>query len=113
MSNLRITIGGDGPVVAGSDASGWRLNVRGRLHAQGADPDDLHDALRALALRDRELARVAFSVVMNCMGAWEDEYTEIQGVDALEFDNWMERIEFGGVTSVDADGELITTVKED
>src|SRR4051794_22632861 len=77
MSNLRISIGGDGPVVAQSDATGWRLIVRGRVHATGADNDELHVALRDVALSDRDLAGDAFAVVVNCMGSWEDEYTEV------------------------------------
>jgi hypothetical protein len=106
VSNLSISIGGDGPVVAESDAAGWRLIVRGRLHARGVDSDDLHVALRELALADRELARGAFGVVMNCMGAWEDEYTEEHGADALTFEDWMERLETGLRTSVDVKGDL-------
>src|SRR3954451_10953487 len=102
MAGLTMRIGGDGPIVAHFDATGRRLDVRVRLHARGADGDALHDALRRLALDDRELARTAFGVVMHCAGSWEDEYTEIHGADALDFDEWMERIEFGGVTIVDA-----------
>ena len=108
-SGLRISIGGRGPVVAESDATGWRLIVRGQVHASGASSDTLHIALRDLALQDRELARVAFGVVMNCAGAWEDEYTEEHGEDALAFDDWMERIEAGGVIWVNDDGELETS----
>lgn len=106
VTNLSIRIGGDGPVVAESDATGWRLFVRHRLHARGVESDDLHVALRELALRDRELARVAFGVVMNCMGAWEDEYTEERGEDALTFGDWIERLETGLRTSVDVNGDL-------
>ena len=106
VPNLRISIGGDGPVVAESDATGWRLFVRGRLHARGVDSDDLNVALRELALGDRELARDAFSVVVNCMGAWEDECTETHGEDALTFEDWMERLETGLRTSVDVNGNL-------
>jgi len=106
VTNLRISIGGDGPVVAETDATGWRLFVRGRLHAKGVDSDDLHVALRELALGDRELARAAFGVVVNCMGAWEDEYTESHGADALTFDDWMERLETGLRTSVDVTDDL-------
>ncbi len=106
VANFSIRIGGDGPVVAESDATGWRLLVRGRLHASGVESDDLHLALRELALRDRELARDAFGVVMNCMGAWEDEYTEERGEEALTFVDWMERLETGLRTSVDVNGDL-------
>jgi hypothetical protein len=106
VSNLRIRIGGDGPVAAESDATGWRLFVRGDLYARGVDGGDLHVALRELALRDRELARDAFGVVMNCSGSWEDEYTEEHGADALTFEHWMERLETGLHTSVDDDGDL-------
>src|SRR3954470_21130166 len=113
MSNLRISIGGDGPVVAQSDAAGWRLIVRGHVHASGADNDELHVVLRELALSDRDLARDAFAVVVNCMGSWEDEYTEIHGEDALAFDDWMELIEYSGTVWVDEDGELKATVKSD
>ena len=106
MPAVRRRIGGDGPVVAESDAKGWRLIVRCQLHASGVDPDDLHVALRALALSDPDLGRDAFGVVMNCLGAWEDEYTEEHGEDALSFQDWMERIETGLRTSVDVDGTL-------
>jgi hypothetical protein len=106
MSNLRVRIGGDGPVVAESDAAGWRVIVRGQIHARGLLGDDLHVALRDLALGDPDLARDAFNVVANCAGAWEDEYTEEHGEDALTFDDWMERIETGLTTWVDVDGEL-------
>jgi hypothetical protein len=92
MSGLRIRIGGEGPVVAESDTTGWRLIVRGSVHASGVAPDDLHIALRDLALRDREVARDAFGVVCNCAGAWEDEYTEVHGEGALTFEDWLERI---------------------
>jgi hypothetical protein len=85
MSGLRVRIGGDGPVVIESDATGWRLIVRGQVHASGVDQDDLHIALRELALRDRDLAHDAFGVVCNCAGAWEDEYTEEHGETALTF----------------------------
>jgi hypothetical protein len=110
MSNLRVRIGGGGPVVVESGATGWRLLVREELHARGVDNDDLHVALRALAVSDRDLARDAFGVVMNCAGAWEDEYTEEHGEHALTFEDWMERIAYGGVTWVDEDGELKTSV---
>ncbi len=70
----------------------------------GVDPSDLHLALRDLALGDRDLARDSFGVVCNCAGAWEDEYTEEHGEDALTFEDWMERIEYGGVTLVNDDG---------
>ena len=93
-------------MVAESDATGWRLLVRGRVHARGVDSDDLHVALRELALGDRTLARDAFGVVVNCMGAWEDEYTELHGEDALTFEDWIERLETGLRTSVDANGDL-------
>ena len=106
MSSLRIRIGAGGPVVAESDATGWRLIARGRLHARGVGHDGLHAALRALALSDPDLARIVFGVVMNCAGAWEDEYTEEHGEDALTFHDWMERIETGLHTWVDLDGQL-------
>lgn len=111
MAGLSIRIGGDGPVVAETetDPPGWRLLVRGHEHGAGVDQRDLHQALRDLARKDRHLARVAFGVVMNCM-AWEDEYTEEHGEDALTFEDWMERIERGGVTWVNDDGELETRV---
>jgi hypothetical protein len=107
--NLRTRIGGDGPVVAASDATGWQLIVRGQTHSQGVDNDDLHDSLRQLAMEDRTLAPDAFGVVMNCEGAWEDDYTEEHGEAALTFENWMERIEYGGVTWIAEDGELCTS----
>lgn len=110
MSGLRSRIGDDGSVVAESDATGWRLIVRGRVHASGVEPGGLHVALRDLALHDRELAYDAFGVVCNCLGAWEDEYTEEHGEDALTFEDWMERIEYGGATWVNDDGELETSV---
>jgi hypothetical protein len=106
MSNLRVRIGADGPVVAESDAAGWRVLVRRQIHAQGLLSDDLHLALRELALNHPQLARDAFHVVVNCPGAWEDEYTEEHGDDALTFDDWMERIETGLTTWVDVNGEL-------
>ena len=111
MSGLRVRIGGDGPVVSETDATGWRLIVRGRVHASGVDPTDLHVALRDLALSDRDLAHDAFGVVCNCMGTWEDEYTEEHGEDALTFEEWMERIEYGDSTWVNEEGELETSVK--
>ena len=92
MGTLRIRIGGDGPVVAESDATGWRLIVHGRTLATGSANHDLHVALRELALRDQDVARDAFGVICNCAGAWEDEYTEEYGEDALAFEEWMERI---------------------
>jgi hypothetical protein len=110
MGTLRTRIGEGGPVVAESDTTGWRLIVHGQTHATGVDNNALHVALRELALSDRALACDAFGVVMNCAGAWEDEYTEEHGEAALDFDNWMERIEFGGVTVVGDDGELYTSV---
>lgn len=110
MSGLRIRIGGDGPVVVESDATGWRLIVRGQVRANGVDRDDLHIALRELALRDRDVGHDAFGVVCNCAGAWEDEYTEEHGEAALTFEDWMERIEYGGSTWVNDDGELETSV---
>jgi hypothetical protein len=109
MSGLRVRIGGDGPVVTESDAKGWRLIVRGQVHASGVDQDDLHIALRHLALGDRDLAQDAFGVVCNCAGAWEDEYTEEHGEAALTFEDWMERIEHGGATWVNDAGELETS----
>jgi hypothetical protein len=101
MGVLRMRIGGDGRVVAESDATGWRLLVHRETHSTGVANEDLHVALRELALRDRALARDAFGVICNCVGAWEDEYTEEHGQDALAFEGWMERIEFGGVNGVD------------
>src|SRR4051794_30666011 len=95
MGTLRIRIGGDGPVVAGSAATGWRLLMHGRTRATGLDSHDLHVALRELALRDPALSRDAFGVVCNCAGSWEDEYTEEHGEDALAFEDWMERISSG------------------
>jgi len=113
MSNLTMSIGSGGPVVAEPDATGWRLIVRGRVHASGVDSDELHVELRELALSDGDLARDAFGVVVNCMGSWEDEYTEIHGEDALAFDDWMELIEYSGNVWVDEDGELKASVKSD
>lgn len=113
MSELRTRIGGNGPIVAESDATGWRLIVRGNVKESGVDRDGLHIALRDLALDDRDLAPDAFAVVCNCPGAWEDEYTEDNGEDALTLEDWMERIEFGGLTLVNGDGELVTTIKPD
>lgn len=110
MAGLKVRIGGDGPVVIESDATGWRLIVRGPVHASGVDRNDLHIALRDLALRDRGLAHDAFGVVCNCAGAWEDEYTEEHGETALTFQDWMERIEHGGTTWVNGDGELETSL---
>jgi hypothetical protein len=107
MGTLRMRIGEGGPVVAESDAQRWRLIVRGQLHASGVDHDDLHVALREVALSDPDLARDAFGVVMNCAGAWEDDYTEEHGEGALSFEYWMERLETGLVTWVDEDGELV------
>lgn len=106
VPNPSFSIGGDGPVVAESDATGWRLFVRGRLHAEGVDSDGLHVALRDFALGNRELARAAFGVVMNCPGAWEDEYTEWHGENALTFGDWVARLQTGLRTSVDVDGDL-------
>jgi len=110
MSGLRARIGGDGPVVIESDATGWRLIVRGQVHASGLDRDDLHIALRDLAVRDRDLAHDAFGVVCNCASAWEDDYTEEHGENALTFQDWMERIAQGGTTWVNDDGELETSL---
>ena len=104
--SLRIRIGGDGPVAAEWQGATWRLIVRGQPHATGVDPDELHDALRELALRNRDLANDAFGVIVNCAGAWEDEYTEEHGEDALRFEAWLERIETGLLTAVDENGEL-------
>jgi hypothetical protein len=87
-----MRIGGDGPVVVESDATGWRLIVHGQTYRAGVDSDDLHVALRQLALRDRALAHDAFRVICNCVGAWEDECTEEYGADALAFEDWMEHI---------------------
>ena len=61
--------------------------MRGQVHASGVDRDDLHIALRDLALCDRDLAPDAFGVVCNCAGAWEDEYTEEHGENALTFNS--------------------------
>jgi hypothetical protein len=110
VGTLITRIGGDGPVVAASDATGWQLIVRAETHASGVDSRDLHVALRELALRDRALARDAFGVICNCAGAWEDEYTEEHGEDALTFEDWMERTESGGITWVNEDGELNTSL---
>ncbi len=106
MGNWSASIGDGGPVVAASDAAGWQLIVRGRTQATGVYSDDLHVALRELAKRDRGLARDAFGVICNCLGSWEDEYTEEAGEDALTFEDWMERIELGHVHWVAEDGEL-------
>lgn len=106
MSGLKVRIGGDGPVVVESDATGWRLIVRGQIESSGVDYDHLHIALRELALRDRDVARDAFGVVCNCVGAWEDEFTEEHGEDALTFQDWMSRIADGGTTWVNDGGEL-------
>lgn len=106
MSGLRVRIGGDGPVVAETDRTGWRLIVHGRVHESGLEQDGLHSALRQLALRDSALAGDAFGVVCNCIGAWEDEYTDDPGEHELTFEYWMERIETGMETAVDDDGEL-------
>ena len=43
----------------------------------------------------------------NCAGAWEDEYTEEH---ALTFEDWMERIEYGGITWLNDDGEIETSL---
>lgn len=110
MGGFRVRVGGDGPVVAETATQGCRLLVRGELQEAGVAGEELHTALRNLALRDRDLAHDAFGVVCNCAGSWEDEYTEEHDEDALSFDEWMERIEYGGVTWVDDDGELKTSV---
>lgn len=106
MSGLKVRIGGDGPVVIETDAAGWRLIVRGQIESTSVDHDDLHIALRQLALRESDLARDAFGVVCNCVGAWEDEYTEEHGEDALTLQDWMSRIADGSRTWVNDDGEL-------
>ncbi len=106
MSGLRVRIGGDGPVVAESDASGWRLLVPGGVYATGVAPAELHSALRDLALGDQDWAHDAFDVVMNCAGSWEDEYTEEHGEAALSFDGWMELIKGGGEIRVNDEGQL-------
>lgn len=106
MSGLKVRIGGDGPVAIETDAKGWRLVVRGHIESTGVDPDLLHVELRQLALRDPDLARDAFGVVCNCVGAWEDEYTEEHGEDALTLQDWMSRIADGSTTWVNDDGEL-------
>ena len=106
MSGLKVRIGGDGPVVIETDATGWRLIVRGRIESSGMDHDELHVALRVLALREPDLARDAFGVVCNRVGAWEDDYTEEHGQDALTFQDWMTRIADGGTTWVNDSGEL-------
>jgi hypothetical protein len=54
MSNFRIRIGGDGPVVAEADATGWRLIVRGNIYATGVSDDDLH-TLNRITGRDLEV----------------------------------------------------------
>ena len=77
MSNLKVSIGDGGPVVAQSDRTGWRMIVRGEVHASGRLPHDLHAALRELAISERDLAQDAFGVVMNCAGSWEDENTGV------------------------------------
>ena len=106
-STLRWSIGAGGPVVAEGDAAGWRMIVRGTVHVSSDDSDDLHGALRQLAISAPDLARVAFGVVMNCMGSWEDEYTEDHGEDALPFEYWLERISAEGLsTHIDENGEL-------
>jgi len=109
--NLRTRIGGDGPVVAVSDTTGWQLIVRGHTHATGVFSDGLHVALRELAMGDRDLAPDAFGVVINCLGAWEDEYTEEHGVAALTFEDWMELIEREGVAGVDHHGQLPSGIR--
>ena len=45
-------------------------------------------------------------MIVNCVGAWEDEYTEMHGEDALTFEDWMERVGPAS-TMVDVDGDLI------
>jgi hypothetical protein len=81
--------------------------VRGALHVSSHDTDDLHGALRRLAIDDPEVARDAFGVVVNCGGSWEDEYTEEHGGDALPFEDWLERISAEGLaTYMDDEGEL-------
>lgn len=106
MGALRMRIGGDGPVVAETDAQGWRLIVRGQMYATGAYGPELHSALRELALRDRALAPDAFGVICNCIGAWEDEFTEEYGEDALSFEDWMERLEADDSTSLSDGGDV-------
>ena len=93
--------------MAETDAKGWRLIVRGQLHASGVDRDDLTPRCARSRWRPR-LARDAFGVGHELSGAWEDEYTEEHGEDALTFEDWMERIETGLPTSVDVDGTLYT-----
>lgn len=39
----------------------------------------------SLRCNDPDVARDAFGVVCNCVGAWEDEYSEERGEDALTF----------------------------
>lgn len=58
---LRVRIGGDGPVVAESDETGWRLIVRGQVDASGVYPGDLYIALRDFALRARHDYRLCSS----------------------------------------------------
>lgn len=106
MGTLRMRIGGDGPVVIETDATGWRLLVRGQIRAAGLARSDMHAALREIALNDRSVAHDAFGVLMNCAGAWEDDYTEEHGENALAFEDWMKRIESGVEHWVDDDGEL-------
>jgi hypothetical protein len=110
MGTVRIRIGGDGPVVVEREGIRWRLIVRGQTYSTGTDSQDLPVELRELALRDRALARDAFGVICNCAGAWEDEYTEEHGEDALAFEDWIERIALGGVTWVGDDGNLNTSL---
>ena len=69
--------------------------MHGEAHASGQFTPDLHVALRELAVQDRSLARDAFSVICNCIGGWEDEYTEDHGEDALTFEDWMDGIQSG------------------
>lgn len=93
-------------VVAEWAPESWRLLVHGETRAAGTAAESLHAALRELALRDRDLARDAFAVVVNCPGSWEDEYTEEHGEGALAFPDWIERLETGLETVVDVDGQL-------
>ena len=85
-------IGRGGPVSVTIDPNGWRLFVREALHDSGLDHDELHRALRAIALADGALAETAFGVLCNCPGSWEDDYTEEAELDV---DDWLAVVEAG------------------
>ncbi|WP_372787879.1 hypothetical protein [Paraconexibacter sp.] len=107
MTKFTMGIGDEQDLVSAvMDDEGWRILVRGRPREAGADTDDLHAALRSLAVADADLARDAFAVVMNCPGAWEDEYTEFHGEDALDFDEWLFIVAHGYTVWVEEDGGL-------